>query len=122
MNQTRRISKKLSTLCIVSTLLIFGPFLWVSQAQDLPPEVIGYADTVLYNGQVLTMDRDQPPINAVQAIAIREGRILAVGEDDRILRMAGPDTARMNLNGRTVIPGIVDTHSHPNAYAVRHYS
>ena len=68
------------------------------------------------------MDRDQPPINAVQAIAIREGRIMAVGEDDRILRMAGPDTARVNLNGRTVIPGIVDTHSHPNAYAVRHYS
>jgi len=122
MNQTRHISQRLTTLCIVSALLIFGPFLGVSQAQDLPPEVIGYADTVLYNGQVLTMDRDQPPINAVQAIAIREGRIMAVGEDDRILRMAGPDTARVNLNGRTVIPGIVDTHSHPNAYAVRHYS
>ncbi len=68
--------------------LFFGPFLSFSQAQELPPEIVSYADMVLYNGQVLTMDREQPPINVVQAVAVREGRILSLGGDDRILRLS----------------------------------
>ncbi len=93
-----------------------------SQAQELPPEIVSYADMVLYNGQVLTMDREQPPINVVQAVALREGRVLAVGGDDRILRLAGPDTTRVNLEGRAIIPVVVDTHSHPYSFALRHYA
>lgn len=92
-----------------------------SLAQDLPPEVLSYADMVLYNGQVLTMDRDQPPFTVAEALAVRDGRIMAVGGDDRILRMAGPHTVQVNLDGKGVIPGIVDTHSHPNSYTLRHY-
>ncbi len=110
------------TLCVMSFLVIFGPFPWFSQAQELPPEIVSYADMVLYNGQVLTMDREQPPIHVVQAVALREGRILAVGGDDRILRLSGPDTTRVNLEGRAIIPGVIDTHSHPNSYALRHYA
>ncbi len=114
-----------TNLCLTSLVLMVGLFMRVSPAQDLssevPPEVLGYADTVLYNGQVLTMDRDQPPINVTQAIAVREGRVLAVGDSDRILRMAGPDTVRVDLEGRAVIPGVIDTHSHPNRYALSHY-
>ncbi len=104
----------------ISIFLIFFSSVWVSQAQELPPEVLRYADMVFYNGHVLTMDRDLPPINVRQAVAIRDGRILAVGGDDRILRMAGPNTVRVDLDGKAVIPGVVDTHSHPNDYARRH--
>ena len=93
-------------------LLTLGFFPVVSQAQDLPPEILRYADLVLYNGQVLTMDRDQPPINVTEAVAIRDGRILAAGDDDRILQMAGPDTQRVDLEGKAVVPGFVDTHAH----------
>ncbi len=75
----KQISLTTATLCMTGFLLIFGPLLGVSQAQDLPPEVLRYADTILYNGQVLTMDRDQPPITVVEAVAIRDGRIMAVG-------------------------------------------
>jgi predicted amidohydrolase YtcJ len=75
---------------------------------------------VLYNTQVLTMDRDRPPINVVQAVAVRDGRILAVGENDRILGMAGPATLKVDLDGKAVLPGFVDTHSHPNSYALFH--
>ncbi len=109
-----------STAWIISILLICCPSVWVSQAQELPPEVLSYADIVLYNAQVLTMDRDQPPFTVAQALAIRDSQILAVGEDNRILRMAGPETLQVDLQGKAVMPGIVDTHSHPNSYALFH--
>lgn len=116
-----RFSLAAVTLRVMSIVVVSGAFCTISQAQQLPPEVLRYADTVLYNGQVLTMDRDQPPINVTQAIAVRDGRILAVGDSDRILKMAGPDTIRVDLEGRAVIPGFIDTHSHPNRYALSHY-
>ena len=121
MNTKRHISRTIITLGVMNLLLLFGP-LSVSQAQDLPAEVLRYAHMVLYNGRVLTMDRDQPPINVAQAIALRDGRVLAVGDDDRLLKMAGPDTVKVDLDGKAIIPGVVDTHSHPNTYALRHYS
>ncbi|MCK5352649.1 hypothetical protein KAJ77_08710, partial [bacterium] len=111
---------RFSTAWIISILLICCSSILVSQTQELPPEVLSYADIVLYNGQVLTMDRDQPPINVTQAVAVRDGRILAVGEDDRILQMAGPNTLQVDLQGKAVMPGVVDTHSHPNSYALFH--
>ena len=114
MSNERRFIVMVSNFSLMSFLLFWGPFVWVSQAQDLPPEVLNYAEMVLYNGQVLTMDRDQPPITVTQAIALRDGRVLAVGDSDRILQMAGPDTTKVDLEGRAVIPGIIDTHSHPN--------
>ena len=120
MNDNRFPSLPLVTFGLMG-LLFFGPWLGFAQAQNLPAEVLRYADMVLYNGQILTMDRDQPPITVTEAVALRDGRILAVGEDDRILQMAGPDTARVDLAGKTVTPGFVDTHSHPNSYALRHY-
>jgi predicted amidohydrolase YtcJ len=101
--------------------LMVGTMVWVG-AQDLPPEVIRYADRVLHNGHVLTMDQDMPPFSVTEAVAIRDGRIMAVGEDSRILRMAGPDTERVDLAGKTLMPGFVDTHSHPNSYALSHHA
>ena len=122
MSHERHFRVRISKFIWMSFLLVWGPFLCATQAQDLPPEVLRYADTVLYNGQVMTMDRDEPPINIVQAIALRDGRVLAVGESDRMLEMAGPNTLRVDLAGKTVIPGVIDTHSHPNQYALRHYA
>jgi len=121
MSHARRFIVTVSNFNLISLLLCWGPLLGLSQAQDLPPEVVNYADTVLYNGHVLTMDRDRPPINVTQAIALRDGRVLAVGDSDRILAMAGPDTVKVDLEGRAVIPGVIDTHSHPNRYALSHY-
>ena len=103
-------------------LFIFCSCISLSQAQELPPEVLNYADTVFYNGQILTIDRERPPFTVARAVAIRNGRILAVGEDDRIRSMAGPGTLQVNLYNRAMMPGVVDTHSHPNSYALRHYN
>lgn len=90
-------------------------------AQDLPPEVLRYADIVMHNGSVLTMDKDTPDFTVTQAVAVRDGKILAVGDNATILRMAGPKTKKVDLAGKAVMPGVVDTHSHPNRYALQHY-
>jgi len=60
MNKKRHLSRTVRTLCMGSLLLLLGPWA-ISQAQELPPEIVQYADMVLHNGTVLPMDRDQPP-------------------------------------------------------------
>lgn len=66
-------------------------------------------DTILFNGSIITMNPAQP---RVSAIAIQFGRIVAAGMDSEITALAGANTIRHNLNGRTVIPGITDAHIH----------
>jgi len=60
MTQKGHISRTVRIHCMMSLLLLLGPWA-ISQAQELPPEIVQYADTVLHNGTVLPMDRDQPP-------------------------------------------------------------
>jgi predicted amidohydrolase YtcJ len=69
----------------------------------------GPADRILVGGRVLTVDaRDR----VAEAIAIRDGRILAVGTSAEIERLAGPKTDRIDLAGRTATPGLIDAHAH----------
>jgi predicted amidohydrolase YtcJ len=67
------------------------------------------ADTVLLNGRLVTLDAAVP---RAEAIAIRDGRILAVGSSAEIASLAGPATRRIDLGGRTAIPGLIDSHIH----------
>jgi predicted amidohydrolase YtcJ len=67
------------------------------------------ADTVLINGKILTVDTQS---SEREAIAIRAGRIQAVGTTADIRKLAGPSTRSIDLQGRTVIPGLIDSHLH----------
>ncbi|MEO7658440.1 MAG: amidohydrolase [Pyrinomonadaceae bacterium] len=67
------------------------------------------ADLILHNGKVFTADSGKP---SAEAIAIRGERILAVGSSDEIKRLANAKTRLIDLQGRTVIPGINDAHFH----------
>src|SRR5215470_15299340 len=67
------------------------------------------ADTVLINGKILTVDRQ---FSIQQALAIHDGRILAVGKTGDIRKLAGPNSRVIDLQGRTVIPGLIDSHLH----------
>ncbi len=69
----------------------------------------GFADTLFLNGIVLTMDGE----NAVaEAVAVRGDRILAVGNKDQVAALAGPATRTVDLQGRTLMPGLIDAHGH----------
>jgi len=67
------------------------------------------ADTIFYNGTVLTMEESQP---IAQAIAVRGEKILAVGSDVQILALRTDITKAINLEGKTLVPGFVDAHTH----------
>jgi predicted amidohydrolase YtcJ len=73
---------------------------------------------VLLNGKILTMN-DQSLV--VQAVAIRDGKILAVGDDATIRSMAGTATRTIDLGGKTVVPGLIDTHAHFKAAGLADY-
>ncbi|HWS78094.1 MAG TPA: amidohydrolase family protein, partial [Thermomonas sp.] len=66
-------------------------------------------DLVLHNGKLWTGDPAQP---SATAIAIDEGRIVAIGSDAEILGRATAATQRIDLKGRRVVPGINDAHTH----------
>ena len=67
------------------------------------------ADTILHNGKVLTVDAN---FSIAEAVAVRGDQILAVGTNNEILRLVGPDTIRIDLKGRTLTPGLIHTHVH----------
>jgi predicted amidohydrolase YtcJ len=70
----------------------------------------GDADLVLTGGRVLTMDAAR---RTAGAVAVRGGRIVAVGEASDIVRQVGPRTRVVELAGRTVLPSFQDAHVHP---------
>jgi predicted amidohydrolase YtcJ len=67
------------------------------------------ADLIITNGRVLTMDGDRP---RAEAVAIRFGRILAVGSRGEVEALRGPATRVFDAQGRTVMPGINESHIH----------
>lgn len=69
----------------------------------------GAPDLIVHNAKVLTVDRE---FSTAQAFAVRDGRFVAVGGDAQILAMAGPQTRRIDMAGRTILPGFNDTHLH----------
>ena len=73
-------------------------------------------DLILANGKFVTLD---PQGRIVTGLAARAGRIAALGASAEIEALAGPASRVLDLEGRTVIPGIVDSHCHPDGAAVR---
>src|SRR5438094_1347621 len=69
---------------------------------------------VLYNGKILTAD---DKFTIVQAVAIRDGKFLMIGKNDEVLALAGPNTKKIDLTGKTVTPGFYMHHIHLPDYA-----
>src|SRR5437879_11919407 len=84
--------------------VIFGPlfFLAVSYAQT--------PDIIYYNGRIVTLSTAQPQ---AQAVAIQGNHLRLVGSDAEVRKSAGLQTKQFDLRGRTVLPGLEDSHTHP---------
>jgi predicted amidohydrolase YtcJ len=67
------------------------------------------ADLILLNGKITTLDREKPE---VKAVAMQDGRFLVTGGEQDVMAYAGPETKIVDLNGRRVIPGLIDSHMH----------
>lgn len=93
-----------------------GMSAYAQSVGDLPPEVLRYADTVFVNAHILTLDNHEmnsDPGTTAEAMAVRDAVIIGIGSDKDMLRMAGPDTKIVDLKGKTVLPGFVESHVHP---------
>ncbi|MGY6631962.1 MAG: amidohydrolase [Wenzhouxiangella sp.] len=69
----------------------------------------GHADTILTGGTIISVDADG---STARALAVRDGRIVAIGDEAEIAALSGPATQRIDLAGRTVIPGFIEGHGH----------
>ncbi|MEW7854449.1 amidohydrolase [Pseudomonas chlororaphis] len=72
-------------------------------------EAMAATDLVLFNGQVFTADRAQPK---AQALAVADGKVLQVGSDAQIKALIETGTRIIDLGGKTLMPGLIDSHSH----------
>lgn len=121
LNQERRVKTMKKTAFLLFLLVVVAG---QALAQSLPPELVRYPDTILHNGKIVAMDdktTSRNPGTTVEALAIRDGKILALGSNAKILALKGPKTEVADLKGRTVIPGIIDTHYHAMDYTLDHW-
>jgi predicted amidohydrolase YtcJ len=76
------------------------------------------ADLILHNGKIVTVD---PGFTLRQAVAVKDGRIVAVGSNRDVLREKGAHTRVIDLAGKTVLPGLIDAHVHVEGSALSEY-
>ncbi len=83
----------------------------VTAQQNLPPEVVHYADLIVLNTNIISADER---FSRYQAMAVRDGEVLALGTTAQISPMAGPNTERIDLQGTgaSVLPGLFYPHGH----------
>ncbi|MCH7804822.1 MAG: amidohydrolase family protein [Acidobacteria bacterium] len=113
---------------ILFTFLMVGlllPAPGLSQDYTALVEDMGYADTILVNGKIVSMDDrsnlPNTPGNIFEAMAIKGKRIMALGTHEQMQRLAGSRTQTVDMGQRTVIPGLIQTHYHLFTSAARKY-
>ena len=95
------------TIAGILGLLAFG-------CAEKPPLVS--ADSIYFNGNVITLDSTE---SVAEAIAIKKGKILAVGRSTVVIQMSDENTRKIDLQGKSIVPGFVDAHSHLSGVAIQ---
>ncbi len=96
-------------------MLILGAAWGWAQQSDVN-SLLGHPQMILHSGKIVSMDDDsfEARVGTItQAMAVRDGKILATGSNDVIRALAGPETQTIDLKGRTVLPSLILTHEHP---------
>lgn len=99
--------------CCFSLLVGFAAWAALGEVALAQP-----ADLILHHGKVVTVDAD---FTIAEAVAVRGERILRVGSNEEVLKTRGSDTKLIDLQGRTVIPGLIDSHTHPAGAAMTEF-
>ena len=94
-------ASNLKSVTVAAAMFVSSAFGGAAMAQS--------ADMILTNGKIITQDENS---SIAAALGIRDGNIAAVGTDDAIKKLAGSKTVKVDLGGRTVIPGLIDSHTH----------
>lgn len=90
-------------------MLVAAALSGCGEAADSPATVASGPDKIFANGKILTVDED---FSIASALAVQGERIAAVGQTDEITELAGPNTEIIDLEGKTMIPGLIDNHIH----------
>ena len=102
---------------LISTLFILTLLAGACAAPSVPtpsvPTTSVPADTIFQGGTILTLAKEG---DSVEALAVRDGQIVATGTLGSMKALRGPETESVDLGGRTLMPGFVDGHSHFTAY------
>ncbi len=107
------IGKFKAFMALGASLYLAGVMSAAAQQADLnTPEL------VLTNGKILTMDGRS---SVAEALAVRNGKVLAIGNSASIKSLAGAATRVLDLAGKTVVPGLIDTHAHFKAAGLSEY-
>src|SRR5262245_7582544 len=80
-----------------------------------PLPVLADADLVIHHAKVVTVDAK---FSVAHAVAVQDGKVLAVGTDAEVMKHIGPKTLVVNAAGRMVLPGLMDSHVHPTGAAM----
>ena len=103
------------SILMVAIWLVMVSVVGAQDTVNVAAKLVHYPDLIVHNGKIVTMDDldpFRPPGNIFQAMAIREDLIQFLGTDAEILSLAGPQTRKIDLGGRTMVPGLIDTHNH----------
>ncbi len=110
-------TRKIQRWAVVASFLLLAaiPVCGQQTLNNVPSALVSYPDQIYFNGKIVTMD--DPALNnsvgkTVQAMAVRGDRIQFLGSDPDVLHYAGPGTQKIDLKGRTVLPGFINTHVH----------
>lgn len=79
-------------------------------------EEIFKPDLIFINGNILTVDKND---SIVEAVAIKGNKFIATGLTDEIIKLEGKETKIIDLQGKSVMPGIIDSHTHPDSISIR---
>jgi predicted amidohydrolase YtcJ len=101
--------RRLPAAAVLAAAALAGVAIVALAAQPAAQPAVPSADSVLVNGHVITVDA---AFSTAEAVAIRDGRIAAVGTNAAVRALAGASTRVIDLHGQTVIPGLADGHLH----------